>query len=218
MSKLFLIGFSHQDTTSLLPTLQLCFEVTCLELQEASLHTTLATCAKQQPIAVLLNMQHAAASALLKRLSHCYRLPICAVVRASSRDLYLAYRQGADHVVYAEHDGTELLCRLDAMIRARTQPSTGCQRVAEATRTTYWHQQLHHFTQTEQALLTHLARYANQVVSKQDLYAAVFQRELAAHDRSLDAHISNIRKKITSQGLCKRLIKTIRGVGYSYIN
>ena len=73
-------------------------------------------------------------------------------------------------------------------------------------------------TSVEFDLLVALLREAGKIVKKEDLSRTVLERELSPFDRSLDMHISNLRKK-----LGKRegendddRIKTIRSVGYIY--
>lgn len=71
-------------------------------------------------------------------------------------------------------------------------------------------------TSTEFAVLEVLMRNSGQVVTKHALSEAALGRKLGRFDRSLDMHISNVRKKL---GFvipdCDR-IKTIRNVGYLY--
>jgi len=44
----------------------------------------------------------------------------------------------------------------------------------------------------------------------------VLERDLSPYDRSLDMHISNLRKKLGARGNGTERIKTIRSVGYIY--
>ena len=71
-------------------------------------------------------------------------------------------------------------------------------------------------TEVEFSLLEQLIRSAGNVVERQDLALKVLGRKLTYDDRSLDVHISNLRKKLgNNQG--NDLIKTIRGLGYLYV-
>jgi len=71
-------------------------------------------------------------------------------------------------------------------------------------------------TSTEYCVLEVLLEEAGRVVSKQDLSARALGRELNLYDRSLDMHVSNLRKKLGLLADGEERIKTIRGVGYQY--
>ncbi len=71
-------------------------------------------------------------------------------------------------------------------------------------------------TSVEFDLLAALMKRSGEVVKKEDLSQDVLDRELSPFDRSLDMHISNLRKKLGSHGNGDDIIKTIRSVGYIY--
>lgn len=75
------------------------------------------------------------------------------------------------------------------------------------------HQQEVELTATELQMLHHLMLNAGKVITKDALSQAILQRRLSPFDRSLDMHVSNIRKKLALHGVTD-IIKTIRGVGY----
>ena len=71
-------------------------------------------------------------------------------------------------------------------------------------------------TSTEFSVLEVLLREAGHVVSKAELSERALGRKLARYDRSIDMHMSSLRKKLgPSPGGAER-IKTVRGVGYQY--
>ncbi len=70
-------------------------------------------------------------------------------------------------------------------------------------------------TSTEFMLLAQLMKNRGRLVSKDHLSREVLGRRLAVHDRSLDMHISNLRKKLTEKGV-ENVIKTVRGNGYLF--
>ena len=72
-------------------------------------------------------------------------------------------------------------------------------------------------TSTEYRVLEVLLQGAGQVVSKNDLSVHALGRELNPYDRSLDMHVSNLRKKLGPLADGEERIKTIRGIGYQYI-
>ncbi len=71
-------------------------------------------------------------------------------------------------------------------------------------------------TSVEFDLLAALMRRSGEVVKKEDLSQDVLDRELSPFDRSLDMHISNLRKKLGTHDNGDDIIKTIRSVGYIY--
>lgn len=71
-------------------------------------------------------------------------------------------------------------------------------------------------TSVEFDLLTALLREAGKVVKKEDLSENVLERGLSPYDRSLDMHISNLRKKLGLRADGSERIKTIRSTGYIY--
>jgi two-component system response regulator CpxR len=71
-------------------------------------------------------------------------------------------------------------------------------------------------TATEFQLLDYLMSHAGQVITKEDLSKAVLGRALQQYDRSLDMHISNIRKKLAGGDPAEK-IQTLRGSGYLFL-
>ncbi|QEH37391.1 Response regulator ArlR [Aquisphaera giovannonii] len=68
-------------------------------------------------------------------------------------------------------------------------------------------------TSTEFDLLELLVRSAGRAVSRRELTAVLYQRQVTPFDRVLDVHVSHIRKKLGPRG---DLIRTVRGVGYLF--
>ncbi len=71
-------------------------------------------------------------------------------------------------------------------------------------------------TSVEFDLLAALLHDAGLVVKKEDLSEKVLERELSPYDRSLDMHVSNLRKKLGTRADGSERIKTVRSVGYIY--
>ncbi len=69
-------------------------------------------------------------------------------------------------------------------------------------------------TRSEYRLLETLHRNLDEVLSKAFLYQHVLQRGYAAHDRSLDMHVSQIRRKLKALGYSERELRTVWGKGY----
>jgi len=72
-------------------------------------------------------------------------------------------------------------------------------------------------TGAEFAVLEILARAAGTVVSRDELSRKALGRRASVFDRSLDVHLSNLRRKLGPLPGGGERIKTIRGVGYLYV-
>jgi DNA-binding response OmpR family regulator len=72
-------------------------------------------------------------------------------------------------------------------------------------------------TGAEFALLAELAGKAGQVVDKDRLCEVALGRRLQAYDRSVDMHMSHVRRKLGALPDGSPRIKTVRGVGYQYV-
>ncbi len=71
-------------------------------------------------------------------------------------------------------------------------------------------------TSTEFSVLDVLLREAGNIVTKATLSERALGRKLSRYDRSLDMHVSNLRRKLGPQSDGQERIKTVRGVGYIY--
>jgi two-component system response regulator CpxR len=71
-------------------------------------------------------------------------------------------------------------------------------------------------TSVEFALLEILMRAAGHVVSREDLSTQGLGRRLSQSDRSIDVHVSSLRKKLGGSPVGGDRIKTVRGCGYQY--
>ena len=68
-------------------------------------------------------------------------------------------------------------------------------------------------TTLEFDILEQLMRSAGRVVSRDELMESLYNRKATPYDRSIDMHVSHLRKKLEAG---KPVIKTIRGVGYQF--
>lgn len=71
-------------------------------------------------------------------------------------------------------------------------------------------------TSTEFSVLDVLLREAGNIVTKASLSERALGRKLSRYDRSLDMHVSNLRRKLGPQPDGQERIKTVRGIGYIY--
>ena len=71
-------------------------------------------------------------------------------------------------------------------------------------------------TRQEFEILASLARSPGRVKTREQLLLEVAERDFEVFDRSIDVHISSLRKKLNDDPKDPRFIETIRGVGYLF--
>jgi DNA-binding response OmpR family regulator len=69
-------------------------------------------------------------------------------------------------------------------------------------------------TPVEYDILLSLARAAGRVKTREQLLLEVAERDFEAFDRSIDVHVSSLRKKLGDDAKAPRFIETVRGAGY----
>jgi len=133
---------------------------------------------------------------------------------------------GADDYLPKTFSTRELLARLRAVIRrsmatARQGPANGEAAVSvgglyidPGTHTATIDGEPMTLTRIEYDMLLALARSAGRVKSREQLLLEVAERDFEAFDRSIDVHISALRKKMGDDSKAPRYIETIRGTGY----
>ena len=145
--------------------------------------------------------------------------------RGEEMDRVLGLEMGADDYLPKPFSLRELEARIRAILRrARNAPApqrleilyVGSIELNVGARTVRSHGRTAEFTAVEFDLLAHLMRQAGQVVRREELAREVLERELTAFDRSLDVHISKIRRKLSDLLGREAPIETVRGVGFIY--
>ncbi|MGH9446364.1 MAG: winged helix-turn-helix domain-containing protein, partial [Terriglobia bacterium] len=72
-------------------------------------------------------------------------------------------------------------------------------------------------TTVEFDLLEQFLKSAGRVLSRQEMVQSALGREFSPFDRSIDTHVSNLRKKLGPRRDGLERIKGIRGIGYLYV-
>jgi two-component system, OmpR family, response regulator CpxR len=152
------------------------------------------------------------------------RSPIPVIVltaRTAQADRILGLDAGADDYLPKPFGPEELLARVRAVLR-RVDASwqvraevleLGPVRVAPATREAWCDERPLGLTSIEFDILELLVRSAGRAVSRDEVMTILHQRRITPFDRSLDVHVSHIRKKLGRRGA---MIRTVRGVGYFF--
>jgi two-component system response regulator CpxR len=160
---------------------------------------------------------------VLKELRKDSNLPVIMLTaRGDDLDRILGLELGADDYVPKPCNPRELLARIRAVMRR--SESSGTPNVIEVddlelnqgSRILTRNGEPVDLTSTEFSILQCLLQHGGSVVSKRDLYLSALGREPVAHDRSVDMHVSNLRRKLGPAPDGANRIETIRGIGYQY--
>jgi two-component system response regulator CpxR len=162
---------------------------------------------------------------VLKELRRDSRLPVIMLTaRGDDMDRIIGLELGADDYVPKPCNPRELLARIRAVMRraptaAESDHSLIVQddlELNQGKRTLTRSGETVELTSTEFSILLELLLHRGEVVSKRDLYVSALGREPVPHDRSVDMHVSNLRRKLGTDPRGDSRIETIRGIGYQY--
>ncbi len=162
---------------------------------------------------------------VLKAVRQKYTTPVLMLTaKGDTIDRVVGLEIGADDYLPKPCDPRELVARLRAVLRragSASQAPGGTEtlqveglRLHLGSRSAHWQDQDVPLTGTEFSVLELLVRQAGQVISKDELTEQALNRKLTPYDRSIDVHVSNIRKKLTSAGARREMIINVRGAGY----
>ncbi|WP_435247952.1 response regulator [Vibrio sp. nBUS_14] len=161
----------------------------------------------------------------LKKLRENWETPVLMLTaKGEEIDRVIGLELGADDYLPKPFSDRELLARIRAILR-RTQTAAAPKAASDSIQyqdievfpgkqEAYCNGQQIDLTTTEFALLSHLIQNPGQVITKEALSLDVLGKRLAAFDRAIDMHISNLRKKIPERNDGKSRIKTLRARGY----
>lgn len=156
------------------------------------------------------------------------RLPVMMLTaRGEAIDRILGLELGADDYLSKPFDPRELTARIRAILRrttsaAETSTSETLLNIGRITldlkrrRTTIGSEPLD-LTNAEFRILHVLAAETGQPVERRVLTERALGRKLTLYDRSIDTHVSNLRRKIERAGHCGIEIRSVRGTGYELL-
>jgi DNA-binding response OmpR family regulator len=168
---------------------------------------------------------------VLKRIRRQSDVPVLMLTaRGDEADRIVGLEIGADDYLPKTFSTRELLARLRAVTRraARPAPLAGTEappelvvgrlRVNNGSHVAVLGDQPLELTPVEFALLASLARARGRVKSREQLLEEIRDRNFDVFDRSIDVHISALRKKLGDDPKEPRFIRTVRAAGYMLIN
>jgi two-component system, OmpR family, response regulator CpxR len=162
---------------------------------------------------------------VLRQLRERSAMPVLMLTaRGDEMERIVGLEIGADDYLSKPFNPRELTARLKAILRrtggengdAPEKIQVGDIELSPASRSTRLEGEEVTLTSVEFDLLHALLAEAGSVVKKDDLSERVLDRRLSPFDRSLDMHISNLRKKLGPRPDGGDRIKTVRSVGYIY--
>jgi two-component system response regulator CpxR len=160
---------------------------------------------------------------ILHQLRRRSQVPVIMLTaRIAQADRIAGLEAGADDYLPKPFGPEELLARIRAVLRrARQLPASlpdqveiNGVRLNPATREVWRGEARVEVTSAEFDVLDVLMRSAGRVVSRDQLAAVLYQREATPFERSVDVHVSHLRKKLEHKD--RELIRTVRGVGYLF--
>jgi two-component system response regulator CpxR len=157
---------------------------------------------------------------VLKQLRKTSNTPVFMLTaRGEDVERILGIEMGADDYLPKPYNPRELLARIRAIlkrsgkIRVPVSTEIGGLIINSSTMSALLNGDELPLTSAEFQILDMLAKNAGNVVSREDISRNIFGRELQSFDRSIDVHVSNIRRKMGNT----EIIKSIRGSGYIFV-
>ncbi|OLE50755.1 MAG: DNA-binding response regulator [Acidobacteria bacterium 13_1_20CM_3_53_8] len=167
---------------------------------------------------------------VLRRIRASSRLPVVMLTaRGDDVNRIVGLQIGADDYLPKPFNPLELVARISAVLR-RSRPDERNEERARATlvvgdvemdnrtRTVRRAGETVELTVVEYDLLEKLLSAPGRILTREELVKEVLHRDLSPFDRSIDTHVSNLRRKLGHQVQGVERIKTVRGIGYIYAN
>jgi DNA-binding response OmpR family regulator len=168
---------------------------------------------------------------ILKELRRHSNVPVLMLTaRGEEPDRIVGLEMGADDYLAKTASPRELLARLRAVLRRAGRPESECcletepelvvgaLRIIPGSRVALLQDKPLVLTPVEFDLLVSLARARGRVKSREQLLEDVAERDYEVFDRSIDVHISALRRKLGDDPKAPRYIRTLRSAGYMLIN
>jgi two-component system response regulator CpxR len=164
---------------------------------------------------------------VLKQLRLKSTVPVLMLTaRGSELDRILGLELGADDYLPKPFNPRELVARLRAILRRTSSTTANGPAVPIHLADVELHPESRSvscdgkpvtLTGAEFDLLHTFLRSAGKIISREDLTQAALGRPMSAMDRSIDVHVSNLRRKLGPYDGEQERIKAIRGSGYVYL-
>jgi two-component system, OmpR family, response regulator RegX3 len=147
---------------------------------------------------------------------------IMLTARGSEIDRVVGLELGADDYVVKPFAAAEVIARIRAVLRRSrlrepaTRLSVGEATVDVSARRAWLGERELTLTRKEFDLLARLARSAGRVVTREELMSDVWDENWFGSTKTLDVHMTALRRKLGEDPAAPRLIHTVRGVGFRF--
>ena len=161
--------------------------------------------------------------AVCRKVRETSRVPIIMLTaRGDVADRIVGLELGADDYLPKPFEPRELVARIQAVLRRGSTGQSEIVRVGRvevdfATRAARLDGRDLSLTTTEFELLGFLARNPRRVLSRDRIIEGTHGINWEAYDRSIDVLISRLRQKLGDDAKMPAFIRTVRGVGYSFL-
>jgi two-component system alkaline phosphatase synthesis response regulator PhoP len=195
-------------------------------LEAADGATALSVARSERPDMVVLDLGLPGMDGLdvTRRLRETSSVPIVMLTaRSEESDRIVGLELGADDYIVKPFSPKELVARIRAVLR-RADATLGGGEVVRAgpltidlpkMKVTVGEEEVE-LTATEFQVLLTLARHPGRIYTRAQLLDALHGVSFESYERSVDAHIKNLRRKVEPEPRRPRLILTVYGVGYKF--
>ena len=163
---------------------------------------------------------------VLRQLRSFSQIPVLMMTaKGDDVDRIIGLELGADDYLAKPCNPRELVARIRAILRRSvTHLGTDTEKLEVGpltldmrTRQASFNENILEVTGVELTLLQLLMKESGSIISRDRLSEAVLNRPLSPYDRSVDVHVSNLRKKIAQHDDSRQWIVAVRGKGYQLV-
>ena len=160
----------------------------------------------------------------LKMLRAVSSVPVVvATARDDEREIVRVLDAGADDYIVKPYSVDHLEARVRAVLRRSNETAqqpvieVGSLRIDESRRVATMNEETLELSRKEFDLLAYLARRKGQVVARRELLAEVWRQPYGGGDKTVDVHVSWLRRKLGESAAEPRYLHTVRGVGLKLV-
>jgi DNA-binding response OmpR family regulator len=194
-------------------------------LEAADGEQALELAASRRPALVILDLMLPGISGeeVCRRLRQGSEVPIIMLTaRAHEDDRVAGLGLGADDYVVKPFSPRELVARVKAVLRRAGRPAGEPLRRGDLLIDPERHEvkrgdEVIPLTASEFRLLYALAREPGRVFTREELVARVAGEDFEGYDRTVDAHVKNLRQKLGDSARQPRYVASVYGVGYRFV-
>ena len=146
---------------------------------------------------------------------------IMLTAKGTTQDKVTGFSIGADDYLVKPFDEAELLVRIKALLRRTSHNDVEAEILKYegiildlTAREAFFEEEKLSLTQTEYDLLSVFIKHRGKALSREQLVELIWGIDFTGEDRTVDAHIKNLREKLKAAGIEKNVIKTVWGIGY----